>query len=168
MYEICEWNEWRSTVFRVYGASQAKCISLRMQEATYCDYFAKSVLHSSDVLERKPTEIDLADVAKISGGNWKRLLTYLGVPYDQTVTFLVKCNQNVHDACYEGLMYWHMGNAVVDEEPSPVTYTKLLKSMEDADMKSTAEEMRKKIVDQYKPVVNTLQPSPGGEYMHVH
>ena len=147
-------------------ASQANCI--RMQEATYCDYFSNAVLHSSDVLDRKPTEIDLADVAKISGGNWKRLLTYLGVPYDQTVTFLVSSSQNVHDACFEGLMYWRKGNAVVDEEPSPVTYSKLLKSMEDADMKSTAEEMKKKIVDRYKLVANTLQPSLGGEYMHVH
>ena len=86
------------------------------------------------------------------------------MPYDQTSTFLVQCNQNVIDACFEGLIYWHRGNVVLEEEEttSPVTYRRLLEAMEEADLRAPADDLRKKISKKYKSALQSCKSSHQG------
>ena len=95
-------------------------------------------------MTKKPSEIDLNNVSKNVGGNWRSLLTRLGVPSTKWKAFLQSNFGNTESACFEGLMFWWNGN-----KPCRVaTWSVLLEALEyGAERKDYADTLRQEIVE---------------------
>ena len=95
-------------------------------------------------LTKKPSEIDLDNVSKNVGGNWRSLLTHLGVPSAKCKALLQESSSNTESACFQGLVFWREGNKPCKEANWSVLLEALEKGAERGDY---AETLRREIVD---------------------
>ena len=80
----------------------------------------------STSLEDRPTEIELDDVCKLVGADWRSLLTHIGVPAAKIKSLLQENQGNTSSTCFDGLVFWREGN----EPCRPATWSVLLDALE--------------------------------------
>jgi hypothetical protein len=104
-------------------------------------------------LTKKPSEIDLDNVSKNVGGNWRSLLTHLGVPSAKCKALLQESSSNTESACFQGLVFWREGNKPCKEASWSVLLEALEKGAERGDY---AEELKIMVVQN----VTAKTPNP--------
>ena len=92
----------------------------------------------------KPIEEDLRrHIIAHVGKDWKPFLSYLGVPAI-TIEHEVENNQNnVKEAFFQSLRWWHKGNS----KDHPSTWEELLQALEKAELTDHADELRQKLLN---------------------
>ena len=91
----------------------------------------------------KPTEVDLREhVIKHVGRDWKQLVAYLGVPAVITEQAEYNNRNNVQEAFFDSLLWWHRGNS--KEHPS--TWEELLQALEETGFKDHADDLTLKLL----------------------
>ena len=92
-------------------------------------------------MKDKPSEKDLNNkIAKKAGGNWRALLTNLGLDSATIDQFLLSNLSNTAEACFKGLTHWLGGNA-----DKPVTWEKLLEALRDSSMVGIADDLEEEL-----------------------
>ena len=90
-----------------------------------------------------PSEIELDEVSKIVGGQWKSLLVHLGIPVPKTESFLHDNLGKTQSACFYGLVFWREGNV----PNRPATWSVLLDALEKgAGLKEYADRRRSELL----------------------
>ena len=95
-------------------------------------------------LTKKPSEIDLDNVSKNVGGNWRSLLTHLGIPSAKCKALLQESCGSSESACFQGLVFWQEGNKPCKKASWSVLLEALEKGAERGDY---AETLRREVVD---------------------
>lgn len=91
--------------------------------------------HCADILQAKPTEIDiLTHVCQKAGDKWPAVCTCLGVPLAKIQTAQSNNRQQEEDACFEAVMYWRNGNTTV-----AVSWLELLKALKSAGLSDVSD-----------------------------
>ena len=103
-----------------------------------------SLLALFTVLTKKPSEIDLDNISKNVGGNWRSLLTHLGVPSDKCKALLQESCGSTESACFQGLVFWREGNKPCKKASWSVLLEALKKGAQRGDY---VEELRREIID---------------------
>ena len=104
-------------------------------------------------LAKKPSEIELSDISKNVGRNWRSLLTYLGIPLHKIDSFLLDYSGKTTEACFAGLIFWREGNEPCKEASWSVLLEALRKGAERGDY---AEELKIMVVQN----VTAKTPNP--------
>ena len=104
-------------------------------------------------LTEKPSEIELSDISKNVGRNWRSLLTYLGIPLHKIDSFLLDYSGKTTEACFAGLIFWREGNKPCKEASWSVLLEALRKGAERGDY---AEELKIMVVQNV--TANTPNP----------
>ena len=94
-------------------------------------------------LTEKPSEIELSDISKNVGRNWRSLLTYLGIPLYKIDSLLLDYSGKTTEAFFAGLVFWREGNKPCKEASWSVLLEALEKGAERVDY---AETLRREIV----------------------
>ena len=88
------------------------------------------------------TQKELEFVSQNAGGNWRSLLTNLGVDFTDIERFIQKNNNNTKNACFEGLVHWLRGNA--SEADEPVSFASLCSALRKSNMNACVFDLEKK------------------------
>ena len=92
-------------------------------------------------MKDKPSEKDLNNkIAMKAGGNWRALLTNLGLDAATIEQFRQSNSGDTAEVCFRGLTNWLGGNA-----DKPVTWEKLLEALRDSSMVGIADDLEKEL-----------------------
>ena len=91
-------------------------------------------------LKGKPQQEDLSRISKKAGGNWRSLLTELGLEEASIEEFRQSSFGITSEACFKGLVHWLSGNA-----DKPVTWEKLLKALRNSNMVGFADDLEEQL-----------------------
>ena len=95
----------------------------------------------------KPTSKDLGWIADDAGGEWRSLLTNLGV--DEKKLFHLG---NTRETCFDVLSAWSRGDAKLEtKHPDPVTYETLSKALRQSRLNSVADKLNKWLEERLVP-----------------
>ena len=91
----------------------------------------------------KPTSIVLRWIADSAGGEWRSLLTNLGVESQYIGEKELSHQRNTRETCSEVLSAWSRGDAKLEtKHPNPVTYETLSKALRDSRLNSLADKLK--------------------------
>ena len=79
-------------------------------------------------------------ISKKAGGNWRSLLTELGLEEATIEEFRLSSFGITSEACFKGLVHWLSGNA-----DKPVTWENLLKALINSSMVGFAENLKEQL-----------------------
>ena len=91
-------------------------------------------------MKGKPSQKELNRISRKIGGNWRSLLTELGLEQATIEGFLQSKFGDTSEACFKGLSHWLDGNA-----DKPVTWDTLLKALRDSCMEGIAKDLEEGI-----------------------
>ena len=108
-----------------------------------CYFNYVHALGHSSRLDDRPSEIELDEVSKIVGGQWKSLLIHLGVPASKRESSFHDNLGRTQPTCFDSLLFWQKRN----EPCRPATWSILLDALEKgAELKEYADCKRSELL----------------------